>query len=226
MCLLQEVGMPPPPLRRLVRAGSSSSIDSQQPKAGRSQASAPTLLASASLAQAAIPAAANPAAGTAAAAPSAAAELLKPQFHSQSQPGRNSKASRMQSGLGAQYVGEYQQQPDEEDVDILGDSVPLILRTQKPALASADQEAVLSAGVAGAAGYSGAGVSAAAAEEAAPDAGIPEATGNGVAEAQVPTQDVAGTLVGAGNAPAENAAEPLPTSRLGRSCHHQCILVM
>ena len=223
MCLLQEVGMPPPPLRRLVRAGSSSSIDSQQPKAGRSQAPAPTLLASASLAQAATPAAANPAAGTAAAAPSAAAELLKPWFHSQPQPGRNSKASRMQSGLGAQYVGEYQQQPDEEDVDILGDSVPLTLRTQKPALAAADKEAVLSAG---AAGNSGAGVSAAAAEEAAPDAGIPEATGNGVAEAQVPTQDVAGTLVGGGSAPAENAAEPLPTSRLGGICHHQCILVM
>ena len=182
--------MPTPPLRRLVRAGSSSSTDSQQPKAGSSQAPASAALASTSLAQAANSAAANQAAGTAPAAPPAAAavELLKPESQFQSQPQCGGRARPMQSDLSAQYVEEYQEQPDEEDVDILGDSYALspTLDTQQPA----------------------------AGEEAVPNAGIAGAAGNGAAEAGGPTHDVAGPPAGAGNAPAEDPAKPLPTSRL------------
>ena len=181
--------MPPRPLRRLVRAKSSSSTDSQQTKAGSSQAPAPESLASTSLAQAAKTAAAKQAAGTAAAGPLAAAavQLLKPQSQSQSQPQPGGNARLMQSDLSAQYVGEYQEQPDEEDVDILEDSyaVSPTLDTQQPA-----------------------------ADEAVPHAGIAGAAGNGAAEAGVLTHDVAGPPAGAGDAPVEDAAKPLPTSRL------------
>ena len=211
---VQEVGRPTPPLRHLVRAGSSSSANSQQSRTGNSQAPVPKPLASASLAQAAKPAASIQAAGTAAAAPSAAVKLLKPQMQSQPQPGK--KAICRQLDLSAQHVGEYQEQPDEDDVDILGDSpaVPPIVKAQEPVPAAADNKAMPSAGIAGAASNSEAGVPAATAEEAAPHAGIPEAAGDGAAEAQVPTQEIACTPLGAGNAPAEDAARPLPASRL------------
>ena len=187
----QEAGMPPPPLRRLVRAGSASSIHSQQPMAGSSQAPAPKTTAGASLVQAAKPAAANQAADTAAAAPPVTDKLLKPWSQSQSQLG--GKVSLMQSDLSPQYVGGYQEQPDEEDVDILEEShaVPPTVDAQQPAAGEAEVAAV-------------------AFEEAA-TAGTAEAADNGVAKAPAP--GIAGTPADAGNATARDAANPLPSSR-------------
>lgn len=186
---VQEAGMPPPPLRRLVRAGSSSSTDSQQPTAGSSQAPAPKSMAGACLVQAATPAAAAPATD----------ELLKPRSQSQSQPG--GKVRPMQSDLSAQYVGEYQEQPDEEDVDILEElhAVPPTDNTQQPAAGEA-------------------GVSAVAPEETAAAPGNAEAADNGAAEAEAPAPGAAGTPAVAGNATAGDAANPIPSSRSPGTC--------
>lgn len=183
--------MPLPPLRRLVRAGSSSSTDSQQPAAGSNQA--------------AKTAAANKEGGpAAAAAPPAAVKVLKPQpqsqSQSQSQPG--GQVIPMQPDLSAQLVGEYQEQPDEEDVDILEESqaVPPTGNTQQPAVTS---------------------------EEAEGAAGTAEAAVNGAAEAEAPAPGVAGTPAVAGNSTAGDAANPLPSSKPpSHLCASCCGLVL
>lgn len=192
--------MKPPPLRRLVRAGSSSSTDSQQPMPVSSQAPAPKTTAGASLVQAADPAAANQAADTvAAAALPAAVTMLKPQSRSQPQP--VGKVSPMQSDLSAQYVGEYQEQPDEEDVDILEEShaVPPIVGTTQPAAGEA-------------------GVAAVASKDAAAAAGTAVATDFGGPGAEASTPSVTGTPAVAANATAGDAANPLRSSRSSGTC--------
>ena len=183
--------MPPPPHRRLVRAGSSTSTDSQQTKARKSQEPAPEVPATTNLAQAGTSAAAGESAGPASAAAAGAVAAAEPLAHTQTcfqlRPGLNPSPTQPDSS--AQYVGKYQQQNDEEDVDILGDpaAVPLTVDAQEPAAAEAE-------------------VPAAAAEEAP----LTAAVSSGV-EAE-PTQEVPDAPAGGRTAPAAGAAKPLPAS--------------
>lgn len=162
--------MQPPPQRRLVRAGSSSSTDSQ-PKSGSKQAYARAVPASASLAQAVMPA-----------PDTAAAQRPGPQCQPQLQSQSDDRPGPMQHDLHTQLVGHYQEQHDEGDVDILADigAVPLPVEANEPG----------EHGLGGPAAAGGAAAEAAAAEEAAPDAVNPKAPKPGAVEAE-PILDVA-----------------------------------
>lgn len=167
---LEEACMQPPPQRRLVRAGSSSSTDSQ-PKSGSKQAYARAVPASASLAQAVMPA-----------PDTAAAQRPGPQCQPQLQSQSDDRPGPMQHDLHTQLVGHYQEQHDEGDVDILADigAVPLPVEANEPG----------EHGLGGPAAAGGAAAEAAAAEEAAPDAVNPKAPKPGAVEAE-PILDVA-----------------------------------
>ena len=186
---LQAVGIPPLPpqsKRQKHPLARTSSWGSEQSASKHEQAQALNSQAATSSA----PATTSAAAGSQAAAlpPSVPADAaVTAQSQAAGQP------STVQPGLHAQYVGEYTEQHDEGDVDILGGSVPA------PADLATHAEPAAAAPVAAA--------------EAASEAVGTKASGEGAVGAK-PVSVGADTPATAVNAPVQDVARPLPPSKL------------